>query len=116
MWIGYGEHRPFTYFQIVSFFLRYNKDVTDWIGASFNYEVPVRVYDWFGAFAYEFFLEQAIISVLIFITPLWNKNWEPVRFGSAEFMELWLMLVPFTILQAEHEIDYFLDFGEDQMA
>ena len=115
MYIGFDYHRPFAYAQICSFFLRYWRNVTAWIGESFNYQVPEEVYDWLGAFAYEFFLEQAIVAVIIFITPLWNNNWEPVEFGSETFMYLWLMLVPWTILTAEHEITMFIDFGRDQM-
>merc|ERR1712146_475379 len=110
MWIGFDTHRPFAYAQICSFFLRYWRDVTAWTGESFNYQVPEEVYDWLGAFAFEFFLEQAIIACLIIITPLWNKNWDPVRFGSETFFILWLMFVPRVILSAEDEIEEFIDF------
>ena len=85
--------------------------MTAWIGASFNYEVPEKVYTWLGAFAYEFFVEQAVIAILLFITPLWNKNWDAIQFGSAEFMYVWLMFVPFIIMQVEHDMDQFIDFG-----
>lgn len=77
--------------------------------------MPERVYDWLGAFAYEYFLEQAIIAVLLYSTPFWNNNWDHIVFGSAEFMYIWLLFIPWVILQYEHELDRFIDFGEDQM-
>ena len=113
LFIAYDQHTHFTYFQIVSLFLRWNDWATDWLGQQFDYEVSEKVYDWLGAFAYEYFLEQAIIATMLFVIPIFNSDWELIRFGTSEFLWIWLLLIPWTLLQYEHEISPWIHYSKE---
>ena len=83
------------------------------MGEQFNYDVRPEVYDWLGAFAYEYFLEQAILATMLFVIPIFNNEWEMVRFGSSEFLWIWILFVPWMLLQYEHEISPWISYSKE---